>query len=111
MMNDTVVGRDKELGFLSSALSSGGHLRAGLVMGDQGMGKTALLEAIEKSLLGRDDGHLLLSPKVDESLDPLTFCTSLVRTARSGRGNTSLGLHKFARTWGSRVIELEKNKI
>lgn len=111
MKNDTLVGRDKELGFLTSSLSALGHLRAGLVMGDHGIGKTALLEAIEKSLLGRDDGHLLLSPKADESLDPLTFCTSLARTARSGGGDKSLGLHKFARTWGSRVIEFAKNKI
>jgi hypothetical protein len=111
MKKGNLVGREKELGFLASSLSSSGHLRAGLITGAHGMGKTALLEAIEKSLLGRDDGHLLLSPKVNDSLDPLTFCTSLVRTARSDRFNTSLGLHKFARTWGSRVVELAKNKI
>ena len=111
MKKGNLVGREKELGFLASSLSSSGHLRAGLITGAHGMGKTALLEAIEKSLLGRDDGHLLLSPKVNDSLDPLTFCTSLVRTARSDRCNTSLGLHKFARTWGSRVVELAKNKI
>ena len=111
MKKDTLIGRDKELGFLASSLSSSGHLRAGLIKGAHGMGKTALLEAIEKSLLGKDDSHLLLSPKVGDSLDPLTFCTSLVRNARSGLGDTSLGLHKFARTWGSRVVELAKNKI
>ena len=111
MKKDNLVGREKELGFLASSLSSGGHLRAGLIKGAHGMGKTALLEAVEQSLLEREESHLLLSPKVDDSLDPVTFCTSLVRTARSSRGNTSLGLHKFARTWGSRVIELAKNKI
>ena len=111
MKKDNLVGRDKELSFLSSSLSSNGHLRAGLIKGAHGMGKTALLEAVEQSLLEREESHLLLSPKVDDSLDPVTFCTSLVRTARSSRGNTSLGLHKFARTWGSRVIELAKNKI
>jgi len=110
-MKTILVGRDKELRFLTSSVSGNGHLRAGLLKGEHGMGKTALLGEIEQNLLEREKNHLLLSPKADDFSDPLTFCTSLVRSARSGLGINPTALNNFARTWGSRVIKLARDSI
>jgi hypothetical protein len=110
-MKTILLGRDKELRFLTSSLSANGHLRTGLVKGAHGMGKTALLEEVEQILLEREKNHLILSPKADDFSEPLTFCTSLVRSARSGLGITPTALNNFARTWGSRVIKLAKETV
>ena len=110
-MKTILLGRDKELRFLTSSLSANGHLRTGLVKGAHGMGKTALLEEVEQILLEREKNHLLLSPMVDDFSEPLTFCTSLVRSARSSVGIAPTALNNFARTWGSRVMKLAKGAI
>jgi hypothetical protein len=110
-MKPILIGRDKELGYLSASLSATGHLRAGLVKGARGMGKSALLEAIEQKLLQQEKNHLFLSPKINDFSDPLTFCTSLVRSARSGQGINPTALNDFARSWGSRVMGLARASI
>lgn len=107
-MKPILIGRDKELKLVSSSLSANGHLRAGLVKGAHGMGKSSLLEAIEQKLLQQEKNHLFLSPKIDDFSDPYTFCTSLVRSARSGQGITPAALNDFARSWGRKVIGLAR---
>lgn len=108
-MKTILVGRDNELRLLDSSLSANGHLRAGLIKGAHGMGKTALLEEVEQNLLGREKDHLFFSPKANDFSDPLTFCTSLVRSARSGLGIRHAALNNFARNWGSQVMQLAKD--
>jgi len=110
-MKTILVGRDNELRLLDSSLSANGHLRAGLIKGAHGMGKTALLEEVEHNLLGREKNHLFLSPKANDFSDPLTFCTSLVRSARSGLGIRHAALNNFARNWGSQVMQLAKDTL
>ena len=108
-MKTILVGRDNELRLLDSSLSANGHLRAGLIKGAHGMGKTALLEEVEQNLLGREKDHLFFSPKANDFSDQLTFCTSLVRSARSGLGIRHAALNNFARNWGSQVMQLAKD--
>ena len=55
-----MIGRKNELSFLEKGLGSGGSLRCAFINGDQGIGKTTLLENLCSHLIAKGN-HLMIS--------------------------------------------------
>ena len=107
-MKTQLIGRDKELSTLTRSLSSEGSLRAALVIGEEGMGKSALLEKTQQELLSRKKVQLCLSHKGSTFSNALNFSASLARSARGSDDIVQSALNNFARKWGSMVISFER---
>ena len=110
-MKTQLIGRDKELAALTRSLSVEGTLRAALIHGPKGMGKSALIERTERELLDRKKVHLCLSHKASGYSNPLNFSASLARSARGSSDLIQSALNDFARKWGSLVISFERSRI
>ena len=108
-MKKQLIGRNKELSFLTRSLSSDGSLRAALVYGSEGMGKSALLEKTETKILGLEKIHLCLSHKGSAFSNPLNFTASLARSARGSNDQVQSSLNEFGRKWGRLVISFERS--
>ena len=108
-MKKQLIGRNKELSFLTRSLSSEGSLRAALVHGSEGMGKSALLEKTETQILGLEKFHLCLSHKGSAFSNPLNFTASLARSARGSNEQVQSSLNEFGRKWGRLVISFERS--
>ncbi len=110
-MKNQLIGRNKELSFLTRSLSSEGSLRAALVHGSEGMGKSALLEKTETQILGLEKIHLCLSHKGLAFSNPLNFTASLARSARGSNDQVQSSLNEFGRKWGRLVISFERSLV
>ena len=108
-MKTQLIGRDKELSTLTRSLSSEGSLRAALVVGEEGMGKSALIEKTQQELLARKKVQLCLSHKGSTFSNALNFSASLARSARGSDDLVQSALNDFARKWGSMVISFERS--
>jgi hypothetical protein len=109
-MKTQLFGRDKELSDLTRSLSSEGSLRAALILGDEGIGKSALLEKTQEELLTSPKVHLCFSHKASAFSNPLNFSASLARSARSSSELVQSALNDFARKWGSLVISFQRSR-
>ena len=107
-MENQLVGRNKELSFLTRSLSSEGSLRAALVHASEGMGKSALLQKTESQILALEKIHLCLSHRGSAFSSPLNFTASLARSAR-GNDQVQSSLNEFGRKWGRLVISFERS--
>jgi len=108
-MKNQLIGRNKELSFLTRSLSSDGSLRAALVHGSEGMGKSALLEKTETQILSLEKIHLCLSHAGKAFSNPLNFTASLARSVRGSNERIQSLLNEFGRKWGRLVISFERS--
>ena len=107
-MKTQLLGRDKELSDLTRSLSSLGSLRAAVILGDEGIGKSALLLEAQEKLINSQQVHLCFSHKASAFSNPLNLSASLARSARASSGIVQSALNDFARKWGSLVISFQR---
>ena len=92
-----MIGRNKELSFLRNVLIDGGSLRCALINGDEGMGKTTLLENLCHDLIA-EGSHLIISANGQECTSVEELMTHFIRNLLSSE-KLQLGdsLNRFAR--------------
>jgi hypothetical protein len=107
-MKKQLIGRDKEISFLTTGFSQAGNLRTALVTGARGMGKSSLLQKIEQNLTSRERAHICFSPQAEDLSSPLDFCASLTRNVRSSSESMGNALHDFGRAWGRKAVSFDR---
>lgn len=102
-----MIGRDKELSFITNGFTKGGLLRSSIVLGPQGMGKTTFLEEIKSTFLSKDFKSLVISPSPSNSKDLPSLVSSMARHVTAGIDIKKTEIGKFARFLGTQIIQIE----
>lgn len=80
--------------------SSLGNSRAALISGEQGIGKSFLLEETGNLLLKGEPDYLWIAPQSVEELSPAGWCAQLARGIRAGASIPNNRLNVFAMQMG-----------
>ena len=97
-----MIGRNKQFSFLKKGLIGSGSLRCALINGDQGIGKTTLLENLCHYLIS-NGSHLLISANGRESNNSNDLLSQFTRNLLSSDNlDLSRSLNEFARNVSGR---------
>lgn len=102
-----MIGRKKELSFLTTGLGETGSLRSTLIHGEEGMGKSILVEEVVKNLIPTSPRHLFIILNGSEVRDFNSLFSSLGRNLLLGEEIPANNLREFARKLGEKIVELE----
>ena len=96
----SLLGRDNELAILASGLSSSGKMRAALLTGESGIGKTALMSALGERLRRQDPALLWLYPQSIAASSPAEWVSQITRNLQSGDDLAREAVNAFAKQIG-----------
>ncbi|MBT5715700.1 MAG: ATP-binding protein [Opitutae bacterium] len=102
-----MIGRDKELSFITDGFSRRGLLRSSIVLGSEGMGKTIFLEKAKSNYLAKESKSLLIAPRTNNCTDLPSLLSSMARDISVGNGIGKSEIGKFARFLGTQIIQFE----
>ena len=102
-----MIGREKELKFVKDGFSRFGSLRSAVVLGLEGMGKTLFLNQANDSHSKSESKSISISPISINFSDLPSFASSMARNISVGSEVNSLELGKFARSFGSQLVQIE----
>lgn len=102
-----MIGREKEIKFVKDGFSSFGSLRSAVVLGPEGMGKTLFLNQTNDLHSKSESKSISISPISVNFSDLSSFASSMARNISIGTEVNSLELGKFARSFGSQLVEIE----
>ena len=92
-----MIGRKKELSFLKNGLGRNGSLRCAFINGDQGIGKTTLLENLCSHLIAKGN-HLMISANGRDCKNSDELLTNFTRNLLSSEHlEFGKALNQFAR--------------
>ena len=92
-----MIGRKKELSFLKKGLGRSGSLRCAFINGDQGIGKTTLLENLCSHLIAKGN-HLMISANGRDCKNSDELLTHFIRNLLSSEHlDIGKALNQFAR--------------
>ena len=100
------LGRESETRKLTSGISSTGTMRAALILGETGIGKSSILHSTGTSILDREPFCLWLAPSPNPSLTPAGWAVQLARDLQAGRLVKKDRLHTFAQEIGKQFATL-----
>lgn len=106
-----LIGRNVELNKIARGFSSSGNLRAGLIHGDQGIGKSLLLEEVGNRLIRTEPEYFWLAPQALTQLSPAGWCAQLARGMRAGESIPENRLHEFALEMGKKLAILPHTEV
>ena len=102
-----MIGRDKELSFITNGFTKRGLLRSSIVLGPKGMGKTILLEEIKRAFLSEELKSLTIAPDPTNAKDLPSLVSSMVRNVSGGIEIKKSEIGRFARFLGTQIIQIE----
>ena len=102
-----MIGREKELSFIREGYSRLGHLRSAITLGPSGMGKTKFLDEVKQVHTSNESKSILITPDSGEYSDLTTFLSSMARNISCGKEIESSEISKFARFYGSQLVQIE----
>jgi hypothetical protein len=102
-----MIGRDKELSFITDGFSRKGLLRSSVVLGTGGMGKTLFLDKIKGNYVSQETKSLLIAPCTNNCADLSSLVSSMAREISVGNDIGQSELGKFARFLGTQIIQFE----
>ena len=102
-----MIGREKELSFISNGFTKGGLLRSSIVLGPDGMGKTIFLDEIKRAFLSEELKSLVIAPSPCDTKDIPSVVSSMVRHLSAGSDMKNSQIGKFARFLGAQIIQIE----
>ena len=100
------IGRESELNALSQGLAPSGTMRAAYISGEQGMGKSSLLNIVGQNLLRREQSVLWLCPKLCSELSPAGWASQLARDLQGGALLAQSAVNQFAQEIGRELAVL-----
>ncbi|MBT5910846.1 MAG: ATP-binding protein [Opitutae bacterium] len=108
MNKKSVVGRRAELDGIRNGLSAGGSAKGFLFIGKEGIGKSTLLQESWREISQVTDACIWIAPNFSNVSDEIQAATSLARGIDSSSSELSKGLSSFARAFGQKAFELER---
>ncbi len=79
-----LLGREAEAQNLCKGLAPGGTMRSAIILGEKGIGKSALLEETAHQLVEKESFLLWLSPKSKQEFSPAGWVSQIARDLRAG---------------------------
>ena len=101
-----LLGREAEVHSLRKGLSSNGTMRSAIIIGEKGMGKTALLEAVGDQLLQEENFLLWLAPSSKQNLTPAGWVSQIARNMRVSKSVPRDAINQFAQDMGGKLAVL-----
>ena len=101
-----LLGREAEIHSLRKGLSSNGTMRSAIIIGEKGMGKTALLEAVGVQLLQEENFLLWLAPSSKQNLTPAGWVSQIARNMGASKGVPRDAINQFAQAMGGKLAVL-----
>lgn len=108
MDKNAIVGRKAELDGIRNGLSSGGSAKGFLFTGKEGIGKSALLQESWREISNAGQPCIWIAPNFSTAFDEIQSATSLARGIDSSSAELRQGLSLFARAFGQKAFELER---
>ena len=108
MDNKSIVGRQAELDGIRNGLSPSGSAKGFLFIGEEGIGKTAMLEESWRTLSSSPNPIIWIAPNLSAAKDELGAASSLARGIDTSSSDLRAGLSAFARAFGQRVFEIQR---
>ena len=106
-----LLDRETELSSIVQGFSSTGNMRAALIIGELGMGKSTLLEFVGDELLKRERGYYWLCPKSSHLLSPSGWASQLARDLQAGDDVARSKLVGFASETGKNFATLPHSTL
>lgn len=103
-----IVGRKAELDGIRNGLSSGGSAKGFLFIGNEGIGKSTLLQESWREISRSGNDCIWIAPNFSAAFDEIQAATSLARGLDSSSAELRQGLSSFARAFGQKAFELER---
>ena len=108
MHKNAIVGRKAELDGIRNGLSSGGSTKGFLFTGKEGIGKSTLLQESWREISHSGHPYIWIAPNFSTAFDEIQAATSLARGIDSSSADLRQGLSSFARAFGQKAFELER---
>jgi hypothetical protein len=108
MYKNAIVGRKPELDGIRNGLSSGGSAKGFLFTGKEGIGKSALLQESWREISHAGHPCIWIAPNFSTAFDEIQAATCLARGIDSSSAELRQGLSSFARAFGQKAFELER---
>ena len=108
MNKNAIVGRKAELDGIRNGLSSGGSAKGFLFTGKEGIGKSALLQESWREISQAGHACIWIAPSFSAAFDEIQAATALARGIDSSSTELRQGLSSFARAFGQKAFELER---
>ena len=108
MDKNVIVGRKAELDGIRNGLASGGSAKGFLFTGKEGIGKSALLQESWREISHAGHPCIWIAPNFSTAFDEIQAATALARGIDSSSAELRQGLSSFARAFGQKAFELER---
>jgi hypothetical protein len=108
MDKNSIVGRKAELDGIRNGLSSGGSAKGFLFTGKDGIGKSTLLQESWREISQTGHACIWIAPNFSAAFDEIQAATCLARGLDSSSAELRQGLSSFARAFGQKAFELER---
>jgi hypothetical protein len=108
MDKNAIVGRKAELDGIRNGLSSGGSAKGFLFIGNEGIGKSTLLQESWREISQTGNDYIWIAPNFSTAFDEIQAATCLARGLDSSSAELREGLSSFARAFGQKAFELER---
>ena len=101
-----LLGREAEAQNLCKGLAPGGTMRSAIILGEKGIGKSALLEETAHQLVEKESFLLWLTPKSKQDFSPAGWVSQIARDLRAGHGVPRSAINEFAQSMGGKLAVL-----
>ena len=92
-----MIGRKKELNFLTNGLSPRGNLRCSVIIGEEGIGKSTLIRELISNLTKNHPSSLSMYLESADCDDHCSLLSAITRKMSSANSELTTSLHQFAR--------------
>jgi hypothetical protein len=101
-----LLGRETETQSLCKGLAPGGTMRSAIILGENGIGKTALLDETASKILEDESFALWLPSRSGHDFSPAGWVSQIARDLRAGSGVPRSAINEFAQSMGSKLAVL-----
>ena len=102
-----MIGRKKELNFLTNGFSPRGNLRCSVISGEEGIGKSTLIRELISNLAKNHPSSLLMYLESADCDDHCSLLSAITRKMSSGNSELTTSLQQFAREFGGKLTEIQ----
>ena len=102
-----MIGRKKELNFLTNGLSPRGNLRCSVIIGEEGIGKSTLIRELISNLTKNHPSSLSMYLESADCDDHCSLLSAITRKMSSANSELTTSLHQFARQFGGKLTEIQ----